>query len=58
MLEDKAEAIWDKAKSGELANETKAKLEDLADEAKGLWDKLVDKFDGDKPAEGEAEKKA
>ena len=45
--EDKAEELWDKAKSGELKEEAKEKLSDLKDGASKLWDKIVDKFDGD-----------
>jgi hypothetical protein len=41
--------LWDKAQSGELTEEAKAKLGELAEGAKGLWNKLVDKLDGDEP---------
>jgi hypothetical protein len=38
-VEDKAEELWDKAKSGELSKEANAKLEDLKEGAEKLWDK-------------------
>jgi hypothetical protein len=38
-VEDKAEELWDKAKSGELKEEAKEKLEDLKEGAEKLWDK-------------------
>ena len=50
-MEDKAEELWDKAKSGELKEEAKEKLNELKEGASKLWDKLTDKFDGDEKAE-------
>jgi hypothetical protein len=38
-VEDKAEALWDKAKSGELTKEANEKLDDLKEGAEKLWDK-------------------
>jgi hypothetical protein len=39
IVEDKAEALWDKAKSGELTKEANEKLDDLKEGAEKLWDK-------------------
>jgi hypothetical protein len=52
-VKDKAEEVWDKVedKAEEVFAAAKDKAEDLADGAKNIWNKLVDKFDGDEPAE-------
>ena len=42
-VEDKAEALVDKFKSGELAEEAKEKLNDLKEGAQSIWNKIVEK---------------
>jgi hypothetical protein len=37
--------LYDQAKSGELSDKAKVKLEGLKEDAKELWDKVVDKLD-------------
>jgi hypothetical protein len=42
-LGDKAEELWDKAKSGELTEEAKAKLKDIGEGAEKVWDQVEGK---------------
>ena len=55
-VEDKAEALVDKIKSGELAEVAKEKLNDLKEGAQSIWNKIVDTFDGDEPKADETAK--
>jgi hypothetical protein len=44
-LKEDAKHLYEQAKSGELTDKAKVKLEGLKEDAKELWNKVVDKLD-------------
>jgi len=46
-LKEDAKHLYEQAKSGELADKAKIKLEGLKEDAKELWNKVVDKLDNE-----------